>query len=346
MNFRRFLLLSTLAGLVALGATPPSALDGPPVRVVASSTDAASLVREIGGDRVVVFCLSQGQEDPHTIEVKPGFVRELSEAGLFVQIGLGLENAWLKDLLARVANTNLHPGGRANLNLGRGVRTLEGVEGSGVPGTFHEEGNPHYLLDPLEGLRAARMIRDQLTALRPAWSNQFALRHAEFRHRLATAMAGEECARDADFEAVIRQFESARPGAELAALLREHRPGGWLAAFLPYRGRAIVGDHDLWPYFARRNGLEVLGYLEPGPGLPPTTRHLQGLIGRMKDRQVKVILSAPYFDARHAQFVAERSGARIVPMAHQTGGRPGTTNYLAMLDYNAARLLAAMKEAE
>ena len=316
-----------------------------PIRVVTTSTDLADITRQIGGTRVKVFCLSQGPEDPHTLEVRPSFIREFNEANLFIQVGLGIENAWLKDLLANVRDPRLKPGGELNLNVGRGVRPLEGPANAGIPGSFHEEGNPHYLLDPLEGLKAARTIRDRLALLRPAWTNEFANRHEVFRRQLAIALVGEECSQDADLDAVVIQFEKARSKPELDALLREHRLGGWLAELLPYRGRVITGDHDLWPYFARRYGLEILGYLEPSPGVPPTTRHLQALVVRMKDRKAGVILSAPYFDARHARFVAEKSGAKILPMAHQTGGRPGTDDYLSMLRYNVGRLLEGLKDA-
>lgn len=328
-------------GLRSIHAQPAASADT--LRVVVTSPDLASLAREVGGDRVQVFCLSQGPEDPHTIEVRPGFVRELNAADLFIQIGLGIENAWLKDLLASVKNAELKPGGKQNLNLGRGVRLLEGIEGAGIAGSFHEEGNPHYLLDPVEGLKAAKAIRDRFAAMRPAWTNDFARRHAVFHTKLVTALAGPECAKDADFESVMLQFERAKSKAELDALLKQHQLGGWLAELLPYRGRTIVGDHDLWPYFARRYGLEILGYLEPSPGVPPTTKHLQALIGQMKERKVSVILSAPYFDARHSRFVSERSGAKVLAMAHQTGGRTGTDDYIAMLRHNVEELLKGLK---
>ena len=346
IHFLRFGFAAFAVFGLAVAGFAQAAAPTEPLRVVATSTDLASLAREIGGGRVKVFCLSQGPEDPHTIEVRPGFVRELSAADLFIQVGLGLENAWLKDLLANVKNADLKPGGKLNLNLGRGVRLLEGVEGTGIAGSFHEEGNPHYLLDPVEGLKAAKTICDRFSALRPAWTNEFEQRHEAFEKKLKTALAGAECAKDADFEAVVLQFERAKSKAELDALLKEHQLGGWLAALLPYRGRVIVGDHDLWPYFARRYGLEILGYLEPSPGVPPTTKHLQALIGQMKERKVGVILSAPYFDARHARFAAERSGAKVTPMAHQTGGRAGTEDYFSMLRYNAEQLLKALGEAK
>lgn len=313
------------------------------LRVVVTSTDVASLAREVGGDRVQVFCLSQGAEDPHTLEIKPGFVRELNQADLFVQVGLGLENAWLKDLMTPVKNPDVKPGGRSNLNLGRGVRPLEGPLGVGIVGTFHEEGNPHYLLDPLEGLRAARALRDRLGLLRPQWSKEFLQRESAFAQKLALALAGPECAKDRDFEAVMLQFEQVVTKVELDALLKEHQLGGWLGELIPYRGRMVIGDHDLWPYFERRFGLNVLFYLEPSPGSPPTIRHLQLVVDQMKERKVNIILTAPYFDPRHAKFVSSRTGATIVPMAHQTGGRPGTDNYLDLVRHNVEQLLRALK---
>jgi ABC-type Zn uptake system ZnuABC Zn-binding protein ZnuA len=112
----------------------------------------------------------------------------------------------------------------------------------------------------------------------------------------------------------------------------------------PHRGAKVVGDHDLWPYFARRYGLEIVGYLEPSPGVPPTTKHLGELIAKMKDAGVRVVLTAPYFDQRHGRFVSERTGAKIVPMAHQSGGRPGTDDYLEMVKFNATQLANALKE--
>jgi len=67
------------------------------------------------------------------------------------------------------------------------------------------------------------------------------------------------------------------------------------------------------------------------------------LIELMRTQGVKVILANPYFDPRFAQFVAERTGARVVSMAHQAGARPGTDDYLSMVDYNVQQLAAALR---
>jgi ABC-type Zn uptake system ZnuABC Zn-binding protein ZnuA len=160
-----------------------------PLRVVVSTPDLASLARQIGGDDVRVFSFSKGSEDPHVVEILPSFVKELRQADLFIQVGLGIENAWLEDLLTRAGNDRVKPGGPANLNIGTGVRRLADDEGAAaIPGGFHEEGNPHYLLDPVEGLKAARLIYDKFVEVRPAMQAAFERRHEQFAPRLGDGL--------------------------------------------------------------------------------------------------------------------------------------------------------------
>ena len=115
---------------------------------------------------------------------------------------------------------------------------------------------------------------------------------------------------------------------------------------LPYTGSKVITDHNLWPYFARRFGITVAGFMEPKPGISPTTKHLQALIEMMKQGEIKVIISSPYYDVRHAQFVSKNTGAKIVYLAHQVGSRPGTDNYLSMTDYNVRQMATAFSGAK
>jgi ABC-type Zn uptake system ZnuABC Zn-binding protein ZnuA len=333
--------LTRLAALL-LALAPLSIAAAEPLRVCASTTDLDSLARIIGGARVQTYCFSKGMEDPHEIELKPSFAKELNRADLYLQVGQGIENAWLEKLMRSVSGDVVKPGQKGNLNLGRNVRPLEGEAGKNAPNSFHEDGNPHYLLDPIEGLRAAREIRDKLSELRPEWKAEFAANHDKFHQRLAVALVGEECAKKDNVEKLALEFEKLKDAAAVKEFLTHHQVGGWLGAFGAHRGRFIVGDHDLWYFFARRFGLEVLGYLEPSPGVPPTTKHLQELVAKMKAKQVRVILCAPYFEQRSVEFAAKQSGARPMPMAHQTGARPRTDDYFALLKHNAEQLLAAL----
>ena len=123
---------------------------------------------------------------------------------------------------------------------------------------------------------------------------------------------------------------------ELSAL------GGWLGTLLPHYGTKAVDDHNMWPYFARRFGIDIVGHLEPKPGIPPTTKHLRALIERMQAERIGVILTSVYYDPRHARFVSENTGASVVAMANQAGAKPDTEDYLAMVDYNVRQLASAL----
>jgi len=85
--------------------------------------------------------------------------------------------------------------------------------------------------------------------------------------------------------------------------------------------------------------------MEPKPGIPPTTKHLGDLVNVMRAERVSTVLAVPYYDPRHAQFLAQNTGAQVVSMAHQVGARAGTDDYLDMIAYNVRQLVGAMRPA-
>jgi len=72
------------------------------------------------------------------------------------------------------------------------------------------------------------------------------------------------------------------------------------------------------------------------------TRHLQSIIEMMRRRKVRLLLTASYYDPRHARFVAEKTGATILRMANQTGAVPDTNNYLDTCAYNVRQVVQAL----
>jgi len=84
----------------------PSAAPGRPavdgrIRVVATTTVVADLVRQVGGDRVEVECLMAAGIDPHSYKPTPRDADLLAGADLVVASGLQLEGK-LADLLERL----------------------------------------------------------------------------------------------------------------------------------------------------------------------------------------------------------------------------------------------------
>lgn len=316
-----------------------------PLQVCATVPDLGSIAREVGGAHVEVTEFAKGAEDPHFLEAKPSFVKRLSEADLFIQIGMELERAWAPVLLQSARNSRVLPGAPGHLDASRAILPLD-VPSSPVDrsmGDVHPFGNPHYLLDPVNGLKVARAIRDRLADLRPDAAADFDLQLSRFRAKLGTAMVGSRLSEKYDVEKLAILFEHGRLESFLGEQGEERELGGWFADVSPHARAKAVADHNLWPYFARRFRLDVIGFMEPKPGISPTTRHLQSLIEQMRTQGARIILAASYYDPRHARFLSEQTGATVVPMAQQTGARPGAEDYVGMIDYNVRQVVAALE---
>jgi ABC-type Zn uptake system ZnuABC Zn-binding protein ZnuA len=310
----------------------------PPLRVVATTPDLGALVREVGGDDVEVAVLAKGPEDPHFVEARPGFIRACSQADLFVQIGLELEVGYAPLLLQGARNPRLQTVDASSAIVPRDVPTGP-VDRS--MGDVHGRGSPHYLLDPVNGIRVAELLRDRFCAVRPSKADLFKSRFAAFKTKLGEKLAGAELARKYD----VVKLALLQDAGGLDAFLEKQgdKLGGWWAAAAPFKGAKLAFDHPMWTYFFARFGFVGAGAMEPKPGFAPTTKHLAALIERMKADGVKALLAAPYYDARHARFVAERTSAKVVPAAHQCGAREGTDDYAALIDHNLAKVLEALQ---
>jgi len=280
------------------------------ISVITSTEDLAALVREIGGDKVSVEALAKGYQDPHFVEAKPSFVLKLHSADLLVVVGRELEGGWLPPLITQSRNPKIQPGGAAYLDASLTARILDVPAGqvTRAMGDVHPQGNPHYWLDPRNGRLMAKAIQDKLTSLTPGDAAYFAQRYADFDRRLADA---------------------------------EKR---WQAAVAPYKGLKIVTYHRSWPNFAEVFGLDVVGYVEPKPGIPPSPAHQLGLTQEMKRLGIKIILVEPYFDLQTPNKIARDVGAKVVVMPPSVGGVKEVQNYVQLFDYDVALLLAAIKE--
>jgi ABC-type Zn uptake system ZnuABC Zn-binding protein ZnuA len=318
-----------------------------PHAVCATTPDLAALCRAVGADHVEVTCFVKGPEDPHFLEARPSMVRAASKAAALVEVGRDFEIGWLPLLVDNSRNGAIQAGQPGRIVAGDAVRKLVVPTGpvDRSLGDVHAGGNPHFLADPLCGLQVAQLLRDRFTALWPTEQVAFATNFTAFRDRLAVAMVGAEVAKRYGHDA--EKFATLFPSGKLEAVLEKQGDlgelGGWFGAWRKLRGGAVVADHDLWPYFAERFGIEVIGFFEPKPGVAPTTAHLTELIGRMRARDVHAILSASYFDPKHAELVARTTGASIAAMAHQPGAQVATDDYLAFVDYNVRTLAGALQ---
>ncbi len=336
-------LLAAAAGVLAWAAVAGAAT----LRVCATTPDLADLVRTIGAGHVEVTSFVQGPQDAHFLEARPSFIRALAEADLLVLNGLDLEAGWLPELVRASRNARVQPGAAGYLDAATAIDPLE------VPavvdrsmGDVHALGNPHYLLDPLNGLRVAQAIADRLATLDPDVAEAARRNAVEFANQLARRLVGDALVGIYGVDGAKKLailFEHGRLRAFLASQGHADLLAGWIARLAPLVDRPAVDEHNLWPYLARRFRLRIVAHLEPKPGIPPTTAHLSDVIDRMRRDGVKLILNAPYYNSRYARFVAERTGARIVELAHQVGSRPGTDRYLDMIEHNVRALAGSGK---
>jgi ABC-type Zn uptake system ZnuABC Zn-binding protein ZnuA len=328
------------AALLAMPLLAAPAVAAQPLRVVATVPDLGSLAQSIGGEDVEVTTLVKGPQDPHFLEPRPSFIRAMHEADLFVMVGMELEVGWVPPLLSSARNPAILPGGAGHLDASRAIAPIEVPQGtvSRAMGDVHPYGNPHYLTDPVNGLRVAALLRDRLAELRPERAAAFAERYRRLAADLSTRLVGSQ-ASGREPEELVRAVEDGR----LEAFLGGPPTEGWLGELHGAGARNAVEDHKLWEYFARRFGLRPVATLEPLPGIAPTTRHLAEVVDEMERDGVDLILSSVYFDPRHARWVAERTGARIVPLAHQVGARESAVDYLSTVDYNVRVLREALE---
>ena len=334
--------------LVAFAITLLAGASAQAQRVCCSVPDLASLVQTIGGDDVSVTTFAKGTEDPHFIEAKPSFVKSLNQANLLVVLGLGMEDGWSPVVLQSARNSAVAQGAPGHLDASTAIRPLDVPTGiiDRSMGDVHAGGNPHYLLDPICGMQVARLIRDKLSELLPNQKAYFDQRCEEFCRKTGELLVGEPLAKKYkldDIPKLCLLFEHGKLEPFLKSQHEETLLGGWLGMMLPYYGAKAVDDHNMWPYFARRFGIRVIAHMEPKPGVSPTTQHLGAVAQQMQAEQVRLVLANPYYDPRHAQFLASNAGAKIANVAHQVGSRPGTDDYLSMVDYNVRQLVAAIK---
>ena len=292
-----------LIAIVASGSSASGQL-----RVVTTTPDLASVAREIGGDRVNVVALAKPTEDPHYVDAKPSHIVTLNRADALIEGGAELELGWLPPLLENSRNRKIAAGAPGRIVASDRIKMLE------VPTSFdrskgdvHSLGNPHFLIDPVDVKIIAGNIADHFTRIDPRSAATYRDNLARFNAKLDSKFAD------------------------------------WHKQLAPYRGAKIVTYHNDFVYLADRFGLNVVETLEPKPGIAPSPAHLAQVIGKMKSTNAKVILVQPYQSRRTAETVARQTGAVILDVSQQPGGRSNTTTYFDMMDNLVATLAGAFR---
>jgi zinc/manganese transport system substrate-binding protein len=279
-----------------------------PVKVVTTTMDLKSITELIGGNKVSVQSIATGYQNPHFVDPKPSYIISLSNADLFVTVGLDLETGWSPQLLSSSRNAKIQKGSAGYVDASESVGLLQ------VPssvnrgeGDIHIYGNPHYWLDPLNGKVVARNIATGLERVDPSNKELY--------------------------ETNLHAFFS-----KIDAKVRE-----WAAKMAPYKGSKIIAYHNEWVYFERRFGLQIVDFMEPKPGIPPSPSQLVKVIKEVQADKIKVIISSPYFTTSSSDVVAKQTGVKELTLATSVGAFSSIKNYFDLFDYDIDQMVSVLK---
>ena len=306
--------LITLLTPLLIGSLPAGA---EALRVVATLPAYASIAQAVGGDRVRAEAISGGDEDAHFVKPKPSFALMLKKADLFITTGLDLE-IWAPTLVDKSGNRSIRDGQDGFVSASQGVELLDvPAVADRSAGDVHIYGNPHIFTSPLNAKIVAANIAAGLKRIDPAGAAVYDANLAAFESRIDEALYGAELPRllgAAVLDPLARQGKLV-DWLESQSLEGEpliDRLGGWLAKARPFRGARILAYHKNWAYLTELLGLEVVDFVEPKPGIPPSARHVHDLVELVEEDEIRVLLAANYFSPRQIGLIADRTGLEIV----------------------------------
>ncbi len=275
------------------------------INVVSTLSDFAAIAAEIGGERVETEAIASGRMDPHYVEILPSYMLMVRKARVFLVGGMDLE-PWARGVLDGARNSNLRI-----VDCSANIEILEKPTGrvDMSMGDIHSAGNPHYWLDPANGIPIARTIHAALVAVDPEGS-------AYYDERLAA-------------------FEAALTGRIVA----------WKARMEPFAETELVYFHNSWPYFNAAFGLDAAGFVEPKPGVDPSPGHKARIIELIQERGIRVVAMSPFYSSKVPDSIAKQTGARVVVLASSVGGVDGAEDYFGLFEVNTQRLAQALEAA-
>ncbi len=345
---RRTLLPLLFAVPALLNSGSAAAAEEGRVKVVSTLPNLGSIAAAIAGDRIDLTVIASGAQDAHFVDPKPSFIVKLRKADLLLVNGLDLEIGWVPPLTQGARTGRLLVGGAGYIDCSAGIRVVEiPLSLSRTEGDVHPYGNPHYLTDPLNAEIVSGTIMEALKRADPAGAQAYEEGRRAFVRRLHEALFGKDLVDLAGGAKLSREASAGTLDAFLdgtsigGAPLRAHL-GGWLGRMQAVRGKAVVTYHKDYSYFADRFRIRIVDFVEPKPGISPSAKHLEDLVTRLKVGDVPVILTRPYVEHRSTDYLAERTGVKVLTLPIEVGGAPEATDYFRLFDHATDQIVRAL----
>jgi zinc/manganese transport system substrate-binding protein len=319
------------------------------LKVVVTSSAYQPIAEYIGGDKAEVTHVVRGNQDPHIVRPKPSLAVLLSKADVFVATGMDLE-MWAPSLVDMSNNPSIRSGQKGYVSASAGVNINETpITVSRAEGDVHIYGNPHIHTSPLNGKIIAENICTGLKKNAPQYTEFFEKNLKNFKDEIDRRTFGTELTKMVGGKTLTKLAERGKLISFLEKKDYKGKPlidylGGWMKKALPLRGQKIVAYHKNWSYFAQLFEIEIVEYMEPKPGIPPTPRHVAAVIDKMKKSNIRVMLAANYFDVGKVKTVADRVNAVPVVIALAPGGEKKMVTFFDQFDIWIDRLINAFEK--
>ena len=163
-------------------------------------------------------------------------------------------------------------------------------------GDVHVRGNPHYWLDPRNGVRMAEAIAARLAELDPANAS--------------------------DYEQALDSFRRSM----------DEKLTEWRAALGGMEDQPVIAYHKSFIYLADVFGFNIVDEVEPKPGIAPSAASLSALIERIRTEEIALLIMEPYYERRSARYLQEEAGISVAVLPQSVGAQPGIDDYFDLFD--------------
>ena len=263
------------------------------LQVVTTTQDLAAIAKAVGGEYIKVHSLTPGTRDPHHAVAKPSMIRKVYSADLLLVVGSDMEIGWLPALLQSSRNNRVLPGNPGFLDLSSTVPLLGKLQGPVTRdmGDVHAKGNPHYWLDPRNGLRMAKAIAKRLIQLDPEHASAYKNNAEAFDKKLKVKLVE------------------------------------WQNTLKFLKGKPVIAYHSSFVYLADFFGFNIVDEIEPKPGIAPSAASLVKLMARIKNERIALLIMEPYYERRSANYLNEQTGIHIAVVPQSVGAEPEIKTY-------------------
>jgi len=260
----------------ALSSTP--ALAANKLKVVASFSILADLVKNVGGDRVDVTTLVGPDGDAHVFSLSPADAKKVAAAKLVFVNGLGFEG-WL-DRLVKASRS------RASvIVVSKGVKPLRRDDdhdrkgGTGKASHDHDHGD----IDPhaWQSLANAKIYVDNI------------------RNALIKADPAGEAVYEANAAAYLAKLDGVEKAVRQAI------------ARIPADRHKIITTHDAFGYFGSAYGIDFIAPQGVSTDSEASARDVAKIITQIRKQKIPAVFLENVSDPRLVKRIADETGAKI-----------------------------------